>query len=307
MSPSDVTVGSSDVASILGRSPWAGPHETWARLVGLAPRYSEGNRSNRRGHVLEDALLADYGRATETTVTPGPKLDEPGIVSPRMPWAHARPDGMASNGRGVESKTDRTLGEADGWAGEPDDDWIEGQVGDGLIPEEYECQLAWQSAIIDAPVDLIALGMLTDEIRIYRLERDKAVEKDVVERVRDWMERYVWGTPTPPPGADPATLALVYSKPSREWLDPSEDDLEVAARLRAVTENMKTLEAESQRLRGLLCLSIGNAYGLRGVARWESRKGKTGIDAAKLRREHPEIYARVVTTGKPGRRLVPLK
>jgi predicted phage-related endonuclease len=290
------TVGSSDVAAILGLSPWTTPAEVWARLVGLVPRYTSGDTpATRRGRIMEAALLAEYERLHGVTITPGPSIDEGGLSVPWGDWAHIRPDGVGSHGRAVEVKTTQGFGPE--WADE-----LEGKVGDGLVPVYYETQIAWQGAGLGMPVDLIAMAMRSDEIRDYRLERDLAIERELIEAVRDWMTRHVWcDPPVPPEGAEPRVLALVHNRPTREWAEHTEEDLDLAADLRRLKAERERIEALEVRLKGQLCARIGNAYGLRGVARWNPVKGRETVSVSRLRKEHPEVYAALVKVGQPTR------
>lgn len=290
------TVGSSDVPAILGLSPWQTPGQAWARLVGLVPRYSTGDTpATRRGRLMEAALLAEYARSMGVAVTPGPAITSPAPTARWGAWAHARADGLAA-GRIVEVKTARAL---EGWA---DGELVEGRIGDGLIPDHYEAQVAWQCAVLDRPADVIAMGMATDEIRIYRLERDLGLEMGLIEMVRAWMQRHVWcDPPAPPDGTDAAILARVHAAPSRDWLTPTDEDLAAAREVADIARQERALKARRDALTAQLCARIGDAYGLRGVARWSPRKGRETIDARALRTAHPDIYRRFVRAGEPGR------
>jgi len=207
------TIGSSDVARILGLSPWGTPWETWSRLHGLTSYSSHDTPAQARGRMLEPALLIRYAQEVGVPVMPGPPLGEPGWAGPE-PWMHARPDGWVPGGEQmtrpawlVEAKTARYLDEGHGW----------GPEGTDQVPQHYLVQCVWQMACCDVDrCDLVAFGMASDDFRIYRIARDVAVERAVVNRCRAWYQRHV--EQGEPPGFDGSAaasqaLAAQHSRP----------------------------------------------------------------------------------------------
>jgi hypothetical protein len=76
-------LGGSDVAGILGLSPWQTPLSIYARVVSaLEGRYRTvaGTDYQERGNELEAAVLAVYARTTGARLLPGPKLTHPGMA-----------------------------------------------------------------------------------------------------------------------------------------------------------------------------------------------------------------------------------
>lgn len=86
-------LGGSDVAGILGLSPWQTPLSIYARVVAAL----EGRRLpedalgyQMRGNVLERAVLELYAQKTGARLLPGPKL-----THPSMPFVRASLDALA--------------------------------------------------------------------------------------------------------------------------------------------------------------------------------------------------------------------
>lgn len=288
-----VTVGSSDVPAILGLSPWRQPVEVWAQLTGLLPRYaSDETAGQRRGHIIEPALLQHFGRLRGVEVVPGPPIGQPPVVAADG-WRSCRHDGMTSDGLVVEAKTTRRW---DGWGAE----------GTDQVPIYYAAQVAWQLSVLDADRGaVVAYCPMDDEVRVYDLVRNRGLEAKLVDRVRAWMERHVW--PAEPVQPAPLTYDLVLARhidggeDEGSVVEPDALDLSLARRLARVREAAKALEAEDKRLQAQICERIGSARRLRGIASWSPTEGRAGVDVAKLKTIAPDIYKQVETAGKPSR------
>jgi predicted phage-related endonuclease len=86
-------IGGSDMAGILGLSPWSTPLSIYARVVAaLEGRALEGAALpyQERGNTLERAVLEVYAQRTGATLLPGPKL-----VHPDRPFLRASLDARA--------------------------------------------------------------------------------------------------------------------------------------------------------------------------------------------------------------------
>jgi len=284
-----VTVGSSDVAAILGLSPWTSPSKAWARLTGLVPRYDgEQSGATARGHIIEPALLAEWRRQRQPVGwTPGPAITEPPTI--RDGWKHAREDMLAvmEDGRRVivEAKTTRAF----------DEQW--GESGSDIVPLGYLAQVIWQMHVLDVDgCELVAFATLADEMRTYRIARDLAREAKLVGAVEAWMQRYVWADPPEQP-AD-MTMEVVSAlhrdggKPG-VWLRPDERTLALAAELYDINAELRALTAAKESLQTRIARRIGDAYGIEGVASWARQKAARAIDIDRLEAEYPEVFAAV--------------
>lgn len=284
-----ITVGSSDVASILGISPWSSPSKTWARLTGLVPRYdSNGTAATRRGRILESALLDEWCRIRKPLGrTPGPTIDDEPVI--RDGWKSCRVDMLAVMEVGpdiiVEAKTTRSW---DGW----------GPDGSSDVPVYYAAQVLWQMHVLDiSQAELVAYSPLDDDLRIYPLTRRLDVEAKVVARVERWMREHVFADPPTPPGDLPLDVVEAIHRGGgggKDWLDANESDLDLAKQLAAAREALRAAEVEEGRLRALLCQRIGDAYGIKGVATWGQVKGRETVSASDIKTFKPELYDELI-------------
>jgi putative phage-type endonuclease len=298
-----VTVGSSDVAGILGLSPWSGPWDAWARLTGLVPRYSdEDTKPQARGRMFEPAILARYALEERVAVVPGPPIGQPPIVGPE-PWMHARPDAWAGQpstppDRVVEAKTARRLDPAE---------W--GPPGTDEVPPWYAVQCVWQLAVVRLDrCDLAAYSPMDDEWRVYRLRRAPAVERAVVGRVRAWVERHVVKGHPPDLDGSAACRRMLERRwraaTGRDHVATAEDVAEVerAIRLRADRDAIDAeLDLAVARLQARMGEADALVVGGQRVATWRGRQGARRIDTERLRRERPDVAEQYTTVGEPGR------
>jgi putative phage-type endonuclease len=264
------TIGASEVASILGVSPYRTPHQTWARLVGLVLD-EKPNASLQMGNILEPAIREWYATRIGQTITAGPRYEDTPWLDPHAPWRHARPDGWWVGDACthlLEIKTCRTW---DGW----------GEEGTDQIPHGYLVQCLWQLSIAQnylsstvSDSTLVAYNKLSDEIRVYHIPRNIQVETILLTRVEKWYNTFVREhTPPPADGSDGCTamLAALYPQHSPVWLEPTPETTAIVAQLRVVRDNIRRLEEEKKTFENVLKASIGPHAGIRGLVRWTGK------------------------------------
>ena len=253
-----VTVGSSDVAAILGISPWSSPWSAWGRLVGLTERYTSADTpAQARGRMMEAAIGARFAELYGVELQGGPPIGEPGVIGPE-PWMHCRPDfWILPRGREalVEVKTAKKFTE----------EW--GPPGSDVFPVHYTVQCAWQMAVCDARITyLAAFAMFTDEFRVYPLRRDLDVERGIVDYVRDWYQRHVvTGDPPPVDGSSACSSLLagrIAELPRADLRQATDDELMLIDRYRVAGVRRDIAEATRALTRQQIAESIGAADGL---------------------------------------------
>lgn len=196
-------IGSSDVACILGRSPYGGPHSVWARLMGRA-RERKTTAHMRQGLSWEPVIRAAYqvetGRQAHAfrpwTLFTGPEE-----------WATSTPDGAVKHGSEwglLELKqAHKRL------------DWPESgplpRWEHGALPRpDWYLQCQHQCWVLDAPwCDLAVLLPSGHRLRVYRIYRDGDLLGNLIPMLREWYARHVLdGVPVP---ADTPDEALAVS------------------------------------------------------------------------------------------------
>lgn len=219
LTPEDAAkVGGSDVAALVGLSPWATPLTVYARVVG--GHHEESNATLRRGNLMEPVVRAMYQEDTGAELLGGLKL-----THPRFAYGRASLDDVVrlpGGGRRVLEVKTCWPTEVGGW----------GPAGTDEVPDYYACQVAYylgtglEAGVIDeAEADVAALLLGVEESpRVYRVRHDADVYAWLLESVeRFWRDHVVPRRPPPPtnPAREAEAVRRLY-RAEREPLAPFE-------------------------------------------------------------------------------------
>lgn len=198
-------ISSSDVAAIVGLSPWETAHDVYAKKRGLVPD-EEPTLRMRMGTALEDLLAELY---TERT---GQALVRTGLTykSPHSAWMLATPDRfrpVAYPSLGPIHLAELKL------AGDRlSEDW--GADGDA-VPDYVRCQCAWQMAVLEADRCDVA-AIVGDEFKVFFLVRNLALESTLVDACAAFWRDTTRGIAPPvdgSPGSRRLLEALYHEQP----------------------------------------------------------------------------------------------
>lgn len=287
-------IGASDVAKILGVSPYGTAWDVWRRLHGHARRET-GAADKARGHQFEWIALKAYGIAHDR-VTQG--LPQHALYVGAEPWATATPDAFAFDATLgqwglVEAKTDRN---ANGrWADEDTlvERWSEDAA--GALPRQYALQGYAQLWVLDAPwVDVACLTPFY-ELRTIRLLRDLEVEAALVAHLRAWWDRHITqGEPPPLDGSDAAGqhLAALHADTNGLIRPATAEEIGLAIQYEQWKAAEKLAEHQRKLVGQQLLAAIGDGKGLQIGERGRVltvRQSRTRLDEQALLEQHPEI------------------
>ena len=264
-------LGASEIAIVLGLSPWSSPLDLWARKRGLVPDLPPTD-AQRWGRRLEDVVLAGYAEDTGRECHEWQEL----LVSQRWPWMSCTPDAwQAVDGERqiLELKTSHA-GAAHEWR-------------DGDAPAHYLLQVQQQLAVTGYPRGTLACLIGGRELRYLDIERDDEIIVRIVEAGEAFMAAVRDGSAPPPRGtaADKAALQALYPRSDDSSVTlPIEAESWDAARLQAIADGgaaeARRLEAENN-----LRAAIGTAaYGVLPSGTRYSLK-TTNIAAATIQRK----------------------
>lgn len=209
-------IGGSDIAALVGLSPWATPLTVYARVV--AGDSEKDSPALKRGRLLEPVIRQLY--ADETGVE---LLGPASLRHPTKPWVRASLDDRARRrGRGRHAAEYKSQ-----WPTELSK-W--GDAGTDEVPDYYGCQTQWylgtglaSGEIEEDTADVVALFLGVEETpRVYHLKHDADVYGWMLEAAeRFWTDHVLPQKPPPPtrPADEGEAVRRLYSR-EREPLAP---------------------------------------------------------------------------------------
>jgi predicted phage-related endonuclease len=290
-----LVLGASEVAFALGLAPdsdvYTKPIDVWLEKTG-AERVTPINRGRvTAGNKLEPVVRDWYRELTGEHVESGQWLRHP-----EHEWIGCTPDSLVIDKflnapyRNVQIKCVGARASF-AWPGISSIDNDDGSliVNDSEgIPQYYRVQCEWEMGVLSAhhpdiaETHLVALLGGT-ELRVYRVERDRALWEALFEAARNfWFDHVVADVPPPPDGSEAFKrfLARRYPQAERVDLDLMPANVEEIARryLRAREIANKAEDAKEQaanELRDIIGAGAGFwAPGIRAAWR-NTKKGRT--------------------------------
>ena len=304
-------IGGSDVAAVLGLNPYRTPLDVYMEKTGET-KPAEPGQAAYFGTILEDIVAHEFQKRTgmkvqrvNYTLADGEggwmrgNIDR-AVINPQIAKRvvvntdkRAKETGrILSTNIGLECKTANTF-MADLWGPSQEEEIVAGKVvTDHKIPLYYETQIQWYMAVANLDLFYVAVLLGGSDFRIYEVKRDKDVIDALKAACRDfWFGRVKAGIKP-----DPVNASDVRKLYEREDGTMEEADNDVAAdigELRTIKERMKILKEEEKAVSSRLILAIAEktGYTIDGAKAVTYKAVTTNrIDAARLKKEHPDIY-----------------
>lgn len=259
-------IGASDVAAIIGISPWSTPFNVWADKMGALE--DEQSEAMAWGLRLENLILDAYEEEHEVDVVNRQARVSRGGDGER--WMRATIDGDAGD-RLVEAKADSSFG------------WDD-------VPLHYQAQAQWQMLVTGhTRVDFAVLHQ-GRRFAVYTVEADPEAQEAIFKACeRFWFDHVVAQVAPPVHADDVRTVAAV-------WPDHVEAEVEVDAdvvrRLAEVKAEIRALEHSRDALQAQLQAQLGeSAVGTVAGEKWCTWKTQTAtrIDTTRLKAERPDV------------------
>jgi putative phage-type endonuclease len=257
------TLGSSEIAAVVGVNPWQSVHQVWLSKVHCVD--FEGNEATALGNILEPTILSIYSERYGRPLVRGV------YTTGREPWMSCTPDAVLADGSAlVEAKL---VGLRSLWM------WGSGNIDEqesDAVPMHYLCQCQWQCAVMQKPfVDVAAL--MGTEFRTYRIRSDPKVQSQLISRGRDFWDRYVVTRHEPPVDASDGAremLAKIYPRSDAEPVPANPKLDELTSALALARESLKRAAAEKQLRENQIKAELRDARGAFGEG-WRIRYATT--------------------------------
>lgn len=277
-------LGASDIAGIVGLSPYTSKYRVWAEKTGRIPD-ADPSEQMRWGLLLEAAIRAEVATRIEESVTNAGAL----VQHPDVPWALATIDGEVWDESLIEIKnsTDYT--------------WDE-------VPDHIQIQVQWQMYVTGYKHAWVACLHHGVRLELYEIDRDdSAIEALVAEASKFW-DLVVEDTPPDLDGsqATSAAVAAVYPDALDITAD-LDDDADVLALERDVlVAEIKARETRKTEIDSTFKTMLGEAKTGETpdgrTIRWTAVNPQK-VDLKWLEEKRPEIVSQFTRTVGAHRRL----
>jgi len=291
-------IGSSEIAAVVGLSPYATALDIYARKLGIEDEQPD-NEFMRWGRMLEPVIADRYAQRYHVDL-----VTSPTVRHPEHEWMVASPDRIYADGSRLVEIKNVSASRAYEW----------GEAGSTRVPERYYLQVLWQMAVTGIHrADLAAL-VGGNDLRVYDVAYDPTLVEYLTHVGREfWVDHVLAGVP---PEIDDLTaagryLAVRYPRDSGETI---EADWEIELwidRLREAREILESAEATRQEAELRIKEFMGEAstlVGRNGRVTYKSTKDvvivdwKAAVMEAKVAREVIAAH----TSVRPGsRRFLP--
>lgn len=275
-------LGGSDMAAILGLSPYRSAVDVFLEKTGRAAP-QEGTLQMRFGVYAEEFVAREYceatGRAVQRFTPMLQHADYPMVIghidrlvvpAGQKIAAHKR---EIRTGRLLECKT------ASAFAASNAAEW--GQSGTDQVPQHYLIQIATYEALTGCAYGDLAVLFGNQELRIYTIQRDLELEREILARAAEWWRNHVIADVAPEPASEADVLKL-FPRDNQREIEATPEVAKAVARLASIKAGIKGLEAEEQAQRDLITAHMAEAAVLRyqgaTLATWKAAKESRRID-----------------------------
>lgn len=284
-------IGSSDIAAIVGVSPWGTPWSVYVDKIGAVSLDDEGNEAMAWGRILEDTILDQWQQRTGLHAHHRQTL----AVHKEHDWVRVTVDALASE------SSRPTILEAALYPLEVkvSSDWRWDE-----IPLHYQAQGQWSMLVTG--FDQVEFVVLHNARRLetYTLKADYDDQQALLAAASDFWENHVLAeVPPPVSGDDNKALNLVYPWHEEESEVPVE--VELVKELVAIKAEQKLLESrrddlEARIKEALKDAEIGVDDDGEKIVSWKTQSNNR-FETSRLKAEQPDIYRAYMPTDKTTR------
>ena len=281
-------IGGSDVAAILGISPWKTPLDLY--LEKTQPRAEDDLSPDRmrvltRGQRMEPYVVELLSEETGLQVV----RRNARYIDPELPFLAAEIDAEAETGENIEIKTVSPF-KAREWGEQQSDE----------IPVHYTAQAMHGLMVTGRAVCVFGVLIGGDDFRVYRVERDE--ETIAAIRAREaafWRNHIEAGVPPEPTTV--ADIKTLYGRDAGTAIEASEDVLRHLNDLRNLQAQLKELGAQAEAAKEAIQLYMADAavltVGGKPAATWKTQAAAR-FDQSAFKAAHPELFEQFKATSE---------
>jgi putative phage-type endonuclease len=268
-------IGASEVASVLGLTPWRTPFQVWLEKTGrLEPNELEKLSRPYWGHKLEDDAAEGYEDATGLKLRRVNKT----LYHPKHAWMFCHLDRkIVGQKKIVECKAPDAASSFQ---------W--GKSGTDQVPDIYFIQVQHQMGVTGWEEADLAVLIGGNDFRFYTIKRDESIIDYIIKKGCEF-QNYV-ETDMPPQFQTRDDVELCYKKDTGHYIDATPDILEKVVQFKEVKSAMKELEVMAKELEYSITHYLKDASGLicQGKTLITWRADKNGKRSLRLKGEKNE-------------------
>lgn len=297
-------LGGSDIAAVMGLSPWATPVELWMQKTGRTPREEPTPQKQRiydRGHKLEPFIrdmtiqrLQDMGLEVELIACNERYKDaDYPFLACEIDFELRITGEIEIGGKMYEFKGEHINADAKSVSGFARKKWgVEENTED--VPIEYAAQFMFGLGITGRDKCLVAALRSFDDVDIYWTLRDDETIAAMREKaVRFWVDHVQ--ADVPPDPMDFSDIKALFPLDNGKAIDATEEIAQKVADLKRVKATIKDLEEQEENL----TFEVGNFISPNTALKWDGKEiatwkaqSTTRLDGKKLEEELPEVAAK---------------
>ena len=286
------SIGASDSSCVLGLNPWKSNVELWLEKTNPESLLDQPDNLNMRlGRDMEPILRQLFTEETGLQV----RQDNHIRYDDEYPFLSTNLDGRIVGDKvPIELKTT-------------------GMVWDGMIPDNYFCQLQHQMMVTNSPYMYFAVLVLSNfgkQFIVEKYDRNERFIADMRAKMVDfWMNHVVTGDAPDPVSVKDARL-LYKDTIEESTIEGSFDMITICEKIKDYNKDIKKIKSKADELRVDIMDTMKEdeimTYKGSILSTWKKSKGKLKFDLNKFKTDHPELYEEY-SLQKDGNRMLIIK
>jgi len=284
-------IGGSDVAAIMGISPWKTAYQVYREKRKEVEDWS-GNSLTDWGKRMEPAIRQWYSDTTGRDV----RLPDKIMYHPKHPFMLASLDGFTDDGRVVEIKTARS-----------GKDWGEPET--NQIPDYYAVQVHHYMTITGFQVADIPVSIAGSSPSLYVVEADKEISEMIIEACAKFWERVQTGNP-PDPVTYADAVARFGSLKTEGAIVADDNEVHAIEGIKSVRAQIKELEEHEEAWKARIIIALGDKGDTlidsagNTLVTYKLANGRKLFDTKAFEKDQPNLYQKYLKTSEPSRRFL---
>ncbi|WAU72412.1 YqaJ viral recombinase family nuclease [Acinetobacter sp. TR11] len=293
-------IGGSDVAAILGFSPYKSPYQLWLDKTGRSERKESQNESAHFGNLLEDVVAKEFSRRSGMKVqrvTQQLFLEEHpwalgnidrAVINPEISGNVRFKDGALTTDQLLECKT------ASEYMSK-----LFGEEGSDQVPDYYLTQCLWYLMITGCQVIHLAVLIGGNKFRMYRIERDDDLIESIFKQVKAFWFNHVIADVPPDPTCFDDVLHRWSKHVVGKQVEADFEHIKLTEELIAVQSRQKADKAREDEIKLKIVSTMQDAEMMisqgKSICTYKEQSS-TRIDSTLLKKEEPDLFAKYSKT-----------